>query len=122
MKTPLSIVIRISRVAISRTSLEAALGRPVERYEAMKDGTFYSQIDVPDSADPWRQAVLLVEKIEVPLKRLAEAGQVGLASLDVAFELEDALYAATFKVPRSVSSVLASAGLDLDVSVYRSSS
>ena len=122
MEAALSIVVRIQKVVTPRAQLEAALGMPVDRYETIKDGTFYSQIDVRDSADPWQEAVPLVESIAAPLRRLTEAELVGFVSLDVAFALKDTRYTITSTVPRAVLAALVGADLGLDVSLYRSSS
>ena len=52
---PLTIVIRIPDVALSRSDLNASLGLQVDRYEA-SSGRPYAQIDMADHGDKWAAA------------------------------------------------------------------
>jgi len=59
---PLTIVIRIPDVALSRSDLNASLGLQVDRYEA-SSGRAYAQIDIADHGDKWAAALDLIQSI-----------------------------------------------------------
>jgi hypothetical protein len=59
---PLTIVIRIPDVALSRSDLNASLGLQVDRYEA-SSGRPYAQIDIADPGDKWAAALDLIQSI-----------------------------------------------------------
>jgi len=59
---PLTIVIRIPDVALSRSDLNASLGLQVDRYEA-SSGRPYAQIDIADHGDKWAAALDLIQSI-----------------------------------------------------------
>jgi hypothetical protein len=59
---PLTIVIRIPDVALSRSDLNASLGLQVDRYEA-SSGRAYAQIDIADHGDQWAAALDRIQSI-----------------------------------------------------------
>ena len=70
-RQPLSIVIRIPDVTLSRSDLETALGLPLDRYEQPTDhASGYAQIDIPDGQDQWAAAVDCVRSVRDPIQRL----------------------------------------------------
>jgi hypothetical protein len=80
---PLTIVIRIPDVALSRSDPNASLGLQVERYEA-SSGRAYAQIDTADHGDQWAAALDRIQSIRAFILGLASGGAIGTPSLDVA--------------------------------------
>ena len=81
---PLTIVVRIPDVALSRSDLNASLGLQVDRYEA-SSGRAYAQIDIADHGDKWAAALDLIQSIRAFfIPRLVSGGAIGTPSLDVA--------------------------------------
>src|SRR6476469_6350685 len=81
---PLTIVVRIPDVALSRSDLNASLGLQVDRYEA-SSGRPYARIDIADHGDKWAAALDLIQSIRAFfIPRLVSGGAIETPSLDVA--------------------------------------
>ena len=70
---PLTIVIRIPDVSLSRSDLNASLGLQVDRYEA-SSGREHAQIDIADHGDKWAAALDLIQSIRAFIPGLVSGG------------------------------------------------
>ncbi|HEV2155901.1 hypothetical protein [Bradyrhizobium sp.] len=112
---PLSIVVRIPDVALSRSELNAALGLEVDRYEN-SPGRAYAQIDI---GDQWDAALACVQSVRAVILRLVAEGSIGAPSLDVAMVFPHSYVAKTFTIPADVAAIAGGAGMDVQLSVYK---
>jgi len=71
---PLTIVIRIPDVALSRSDLNASLGLQVDRYEA-SSGRPYARIDIADHGDKWAAAFDLIQSIRAFIPGVVSGGR-----------------------------------------------
>lgn len=120
---PLTIVIRLPDVAVSRSDLEAALGLQVSRYEPSRNepstGLAYAQVDVADDGDPWAAALDTVQFIRAVVPKLLAAGSIGKPSLDVAMTLPHSWMSKSLLVPAALAAAAGAAGIDIELSVYK---
>jgi hypothetical protein len=119
-RQPLSIVIRIPDVTLSRSDLETALGLPLDRYEQPTDhASGYAQIDIPDGQDQWAAAVDCVRSVRDPIQRLVSERLIGSPGLDVAVAFPSSVISTSFAIPARLAAAAGEAGLHIDISVYR---
>lgn len=120
---PLTIVIRLPDVALSRSDLEAALGLQLSRYEPSRNepstGLAYAQIDVADHGDQWATALDTVQSIGAIIPKLLSAGSIGKPSLDVAMTFPHSWMSNSLVVPAVLAAATGAAGIDIEVSVYK---
>jgi hypothetical protein len=115
---PLSIVIRLPDVALSRSDLNAALGLQVDRYEA-KSERVYAQIDVEDGGDQWIAALDCVRSLRAVIPQLVSEGSIGASSLDVAMGFPHSSLSKSLTVPADLAAAAGEAGMDIQLSVYK---
>ncbi len=119
-RQPLSIVIRIPRVTLSRSDLEAQLGLSLDRYELPSRGApGYAQIDIADDRDQWAAALDCVQSIGARIQRLVSDSLVGSSCLDVAVGFSSSAISTSVVVPARLAAAAGETGLDIDISVYR---
>jgi hypothetical protein len=117
---PLSIVIRIPDVTLSRADLETALGLPLDRYEQPADSaSAYAQIDIPDGGDQWAAALDCVQSVRDPIQRLVSESLIGSPSLDVAAGFPSSALSTSLTVPARLAAAAGETGIDIDISIYR---
>jgi hypothetical protein len=122
MTQPLSIVIRLD-VSIPRSALEAALGLVVDRYEpAAANATSYAQIDIAEEADYWAATHRLIWLIKDKLRVLSTAGSIKALSIDAAILFRDGAMSASALIPAAVAQLAGEIGIDIQISMYRTSS
>jgi hypothetical protein len=115
---PLTVVIRIPDVAISRSDLGTSLKLQVDRYEP-SSGLAYAQIDNGDHEDQWPALLELIRSIGPVIPDLVSKGEIGRPSVDVAMVLPDSLMSKFLIIPAEVVAAAGEAGMDIEVSVYR---
>jgi hypothetical protein len=121
MNQPFSIVIRLN-VSIPRSELEATLGLVVDRYEATTgSATSYAQIDIAEKTDYWAAAHRLIWLIKNKLQSLSTTGSIEATSIDAAFLFRDGFMSASALIPAAVAQLAGEIGIDIQISMYRSS-
>ena len=115
---PLSIVIRIPDVALSRSDLNALLGLQVDRYEASSRSA-YAQIDIADEGDQWANALGCIQSIRAIIRQLVSAGSIGAPSLDVAMVFPHSALSKSLTVPANLAAAAGEAGMGVQLSVYK---
>ena len=118
-RQPICIVIRIPNVALSRSDLEKALGRPLDRFEQPTNGTLaYAQIDVPGDRDQWTAAHDCVQSIHGAIQRLLSNGQIGSPYLDIAMAFPSSAYTMSLTMPALLIAAAGRSGMAVEISVY----
>ena len=115
---PLTIVVRIPDVSISRSDLHAALGKQVDRYEE-SGGRAYAQIDIGGGGDQWAATADCVRSIQSAISRLLSDGSIGTPCLDIAMALSNSQLSKSLVVPAALARTAGEAGIDIELSVYR---
>ena len=115
---PLTIVIRIPDVALSRADLNASLGLEVDRYEASSERA-YAQIDIADHGDQWTAALDRIQLIRALLPGLVSGGSIGRPSLDVAMAFPQSSLSKSLTLPAQLIAAVGEAGMDVQLSVYQ---
>ena len=104
---PLSIVLRIPDVAVTRAELEEALGLLLDRFGPARNGPLsYAQINVEDDEDGWTTLVRVIERTGPVLTGLVRSGLVSRPWADIAIEMDDSLFATSVKIPSTVALTL----------------
>jgi hypothetical protein len=117
---PLTIVIRIPSVALSRSNLNASLRLDVDRYEASSGhAAGYAQIDIADNRDQWVAALDCIQSIRASIQGLASAGLIGAPTLDVAMGFPRSSLSKSLTIPAGLAAAAGEAGMDVHVSVYQ---
>ena len=121
-RQPLSIVIRISDVILSRSDLEAALGRPLDRYEQPTDRvSSYAQIDIPDDQDRWAAALDCVQSIGARLQRLVPENLIKSPQMDIAVAFPSSAVMRSLVIPARLTAAAGEAGMEIGISIYLTS-
>lgn len=115
---PLTIVIRIPDVALSRFDLNASLGLQVDRYEASPDRAF-AQIDIAEHGDQWATALDLIQSIRACIPGLVSRGAIGMPSLDVAMALPHSSLSKSLTIPAQLAAAAGEVGMNVQLSVYQ---
>jgi len=115
---PLTIVIRIPNVALSRSDLNASLGLQVDRYEALHERA-YAQIDIADCEDQWAAALDRIRSIHAFIPGLISGGVIGRPSLDVAMAFSHSSLSKSLTIPAQLAAAAGEAGMDVELSVYQ---
>jgi len=115
---PLTIVIRIPDVALSRSDLDASLGLQVDRYEASSERA-YAQIDIADHGDQWAVALDRIRSIRAFIPELISGGSIGTPSLDVAMALPHSSLSKSLTIPAELAAAAGEARIDIQLSVYQ---
>jgi hypothetical protein len=115
---PLAIVIRNPNVVVTRLELEAALQCQVARYERLGVSN-YAQLDIAETPDQWSAAIEYIRAISGRIERLISEGAIGRPSLDVALRFPDLALSASASIPANLAEAAGRAGMDIDISVYR---
>jgi hypothetical protein len=115
---PLTIVVRIPDVALSRSDLNASLGLKVDRYETSSEGA-YAQIDIADHGDQWAAALDRIQLIRALIPGLVSGGSIGRPSLDVAMALPQSSLSKSLTLPAQLVAAAGEAGMDVQLSVYQ---
>lgn len=115
---PLTIVIRIPDVALSRSDLNLSMGLEVDRYEA-SFGRAYAQIDIAISEDQWAAALDCIQSVRAVIPRLLSEGSIGAPSLDIAMDFPHSSLSKSLTVPADLAAAAGEAGIGIQVSVYR---
>jgi hypothetical protein len=120
-RQPLSIVIRIPAVKISRDELSASLNVDIFRYDVSRPhADNYAQINIADAEDQWQAARQCIQLIRDPVRELISAELIGIPALDVALSFPDHLMARSWVIPANLAAAAGGAGIDIEVSVYLS--
>jgi hypothetical protein len=114
---PLTIVIRIPNVSLSRADLVAALGRQIDRYEETT-GLAYAQIDIGDGEDQWVAALDCIRSIQSVITLLISEGSIGTPSLDIAMAFPHSYASKSLAFPAALARATGEAGIDVEISVY----
>jgi hypothetical protein len=123
MIQPLSIVIRLTEVSISRSELEATLGCTLDRYEeASEHAKNYAQIDIDKEEDYWAAAHRFIQPMNDKLQALSSAGAVGALTIDAALPFRDGVMSASTVIPSALAQLAGQIGIDIEISIYRSNS
>ena len=121
-RQPLSIVIRIPDVILSRSDLEAALGRPLDRYKQTRDNaSTFAQINIPDDQDRWAAALDCVQSISARIQRLVSENLIGSSQMDIAVAFPSSAVMRSLEIPARLVAAAGEAGLDINISVYLTS-
>jgi hypothetical protein len=121
-RQPLSIVIRIPDVILSPSDLEAALGRPLDRYEQATDSAAaYAQIDIADDRDQWAAALDCVQSISAGIQRLVSENLIGPSQMDIAVAFPSSAVMKSLAIPARLAAVTGETGMDIGISIYLSS-
>ncbi|WP_439364603.1 hypothetical protein ACNJYD_34055 [Bradyrhizobium sp. DASA03005] len=118
LSQPLTVVIRIPNVALSRSDLDTSLKLQVDRYEP-SSRLAYAQIDNGDDEDQWAALLDLIRSIGAVIPGLLAKGEIGRPSVDVAMVFPDSLMAKYLTIPADVVAAAGEAGMGIEVSVYR---
>jgi hypothetical protein len=117
---PLSIVIRMPNVVLSRSDLDASLGLAVDRYEPSSDHTpGYAQIDIADDRDQWDAALACIQSIRAAIQELVSKDLIAAPNLDVAIGFPSTTMSKSLTIPASLTAAAGEAGMDIDLSVYQ---
>jgi hypothetical protein len=117
---PLSIVIRIPEVKLSRAALEAALGLPLDRYEEPTSrASGYAQIDIPDDGDQWAAALDYVQSVLDPIRRLVSERLIGSPCLDVAVGFPSSALSTSLTIPARLAAAAGETAMNIGISVYQ---
>jgi hypothetical protein len=117
---PLSIVIRLADVTITRPDLEAALDSLLDRYEPTRGhSVHYAQIDVVEGTDYWAGALSLIGKLNGKIQPLLANQSIGTLSLDVALPFNDGTMSASAVIPSALAEAAGKLGADIEISIYR---
>jgi hypothetical protein len=109
-------------VTLSRFHLEKALGVSVDRYERASDGALgYAQIDIAEDQDQWGAAVNCVQSIADAVQRLVSEKLIGPPCLDVAMKFLSSVLSSSIAIPARLAAAVGKAGMDIDISAYRTS-
>jgi hypothetical protein len=121
-RQPLSIVVRIPAVKLSRDDLSASLNVDIFRYEvSRRHAENYAQINIAETNDQWQAARRCIQSIRDPVRELISAGLIGIPALDVALSFPDSLMARSWVIPADLAAAAGEVGIDIEVSVYLSS-
>lgn len=115
---PLTVVIRMPDVALSRSNLDKSLKLQVDRYEP-SSGLAYAQVDNGDHEDQWAALLDLIRSIGPVIPNLVLKGEIGRPSVDVAMVFPDSLMSKYLAIPADVVAAAGEAGMSIEVSVYR---
>jgi hypothetical protein len=105
-------------VVATRLELEAALQCKLARYERSGVSN-YAQLDIAETSDQWSAAIEHIRAISGRIERLISEGAIGRPSLDVALRFPNLALSASASIPASLAEAAGRAGLDIDISVYR---
>jgi hypothetical protein len=115
-------VLRISEVRMTKVALETELKTELFRYEPARSGDgHYAQIDIPDRKDIWVSVIDCVQGFGEALISLRQRGQIGAMSIDVGVPFRDDAAMKSVIVPSEVALVLGKYGVDIEISIYRTS-
>jgi hypothetical protein len=118
-RQPMTIVIRIPDVKVSRAELNASLNKEVDRYEESRPNAGkYAQITIEDSEDQWHSALRCIQSIRDPVRELLSSGLIGIPALDVALELPESSPARSWIIPADLAAAAGGAGIKIEISVY----
>jgi hypothetical protein len=121
-RQPLSIVIRIPGVTMSRSDLETALGVPLDRYEQPSDGApGYAQIDIADDRDQWAAALECIQSIGARIRRLVSDNLIESSQMDIAVEFPSSAVMRSLEIPARLAAVTGETGMDIGISIYLTS-
>jgi hypothetical protein len=121
-RQPLSIVIRMPGVTVSRSDLETALGIPVDRYEQPSDrAPGYAQIDIADDRDQWAAALECIQSLGARIQRLVSDNLVGSSQMDIAVEFPSSAIMRSLEIPARLAAVTGETGMDIGISMYLTS-
>ena len=115
---PLTIVIRIPDVALSRSDLNASLGLQVDRYEA-SSGRPYAQIDIADHGDKSAAALDLIQSIRAFIPGLVSGGVDWNAELGRSYGLSHSSLSKSLTIPAQLAAAAGEAGMEVQLSVYQ---
>jgi hypothetical protein len=120
-RQPLSIVIHIPAVKISRAELSASLSLDIDRFEvSRRHADNCAQINIAETDNRWHAAHRCIEMICNPIRELISSGLIGIPSLDVALSFPDSLMSRSWVIPADLAAAAGRAGIDIEVSVYLS--
>lgn len=118
-----SFVIRMTDVRLSQQELEATLGIALDRYEPSRHGTLhYAQVCMAHDAAEWSAVAEFLELIGPRIKELSDRRAIGAATMDFHLPFWDNKVAMSSKLPARVASLAGQNLIDIETSVYLTSS
>lgn len=94
----------------------------MDRYERASDGALgYAQIDIAEDREQWGAALNCIQSIADAVQRLASEKLIGPPCLDVAMKLPSSALSISIAIPARLAAAAGRAGMDIDISVYRTS-
>jgi hypothetical protein len=115
---PLTIVIRIPDVALSRSESECLVGATSRLVWASSERPF-AQIDIADHGDKWAAALDLIQSIRAFIPGLVSGGAIGTPSLDVAMAFPHSSLSKSLTIPAQIAAAAGEAGMEVQLSVYQ---
>lgn len=117
---PLSTVIRISEVVLTKEALEAALQAKLDRYGPDKSGSKnYAQLDIGSGG--WDNVIDYVNTIGPKLCALRKDQLIGVVTIDVAVAFRDNAAAISVNMPSHAAEAISRFGMDIEFSIYSTS-
>jgi hypothetical protein len=115
---PFAIALRLSGVSIGQYELDTALKQLTSRYEPEDAAdSHYAQVDVPVT-NPVRALLELAERSGPAIAAMLDDRRIGKAVLDLAFDYPEHGEAMSARLPAHAAAAIASAGIDIEISVY----
>ena len=123
-KHPFAVVLRISDVQLKRAELENTLDCDVERFEPQrKGGGQYAQVNLgeaADAVDPWASVREFLANSGSRFPELIQNGSLSGAFIDAAYRFREEQVMISRRIPADVAKLAGEAGIDIEVSVYKS--
>lgn len=95
---------------------------PMDRYERASDSALgYAQIDIADDHDQWSAALNCVRSAADAVQRLVSGKLIGPPCLDVAMKFPSSSVSSSIAIPARLAAAAGRAGMDIDISAYRTS-
>lgn len=118
-----SFVIRMSDVRLSQQELETALGIALDRYEPSRHGTLqYAQVCMAHDAPDWSAVAEFLELIGPRIKELSDRQAIGAATMDFHLPFWDDKVAIYLELPARIALLAGQNLIDIETSVYLTSS
>ena len=104
-----------------RLVLEAALGRPLDRYGPYRKNPekTYAQLNIESGdQDDWHQINAWLEECGAAIGVSLDEGLVSTATLDVAYEFPESMASISRTIPARSAFLAGQHGIDIMVSIY----
>lgn len=116
---PLSVVLRISGVTMTKTALEAALQIELDRFEPDHSGSLnYAQLNAPAEDCGWSTVVDWIKIIGPQISALRRERRIGPATIDLAYPFDANSASMYIEMPSNAAETISHYGIDIEFSVY----